>query len=64
MEVARHFPHVPISGMGGIETGANAAQFILLGASTVQICTGAMLCGYEVIGWPTRAREPLKGKND
>ena len=49
MEVARHFPNIPISGMGGIETGADAAQFILLGSSTVQVCTGAMLRGYEII---------------
>jgi glutamate synthase domain-containing protein 2 len=35
--------------MGGIETGYDAAQFFLLGAHTVQICTGAMLRGYEII---------------
>lgn len=50
MEVARANPNVPISGMGGIETGFDAAQFFLLGASTVQVCTGAMLRGYEIIG--------------
>jgi dihydroorotate dehydrogenase subfamily 1 len=49
MEVARHFPSVTVSGIGGIETGADAAQFILLGSHTVQICTGAMLRGYEII---------------
>src|SRR5262249_7719901 len=49
MEIARAFPNVPISGMGGIETGADAAQFFLLGSHTVQICTGAMLRGYEII---------------
>ncbi|HUJ25913.1 MAG TPA: hypothetical protein VLW85_07845, partial [Myxococcales bacterium] len=31
-------------------TGADAAQFFLLGAHTVQVCTGAMLRGYEIIG--------------
>jgi hypothetical protein len=35
--------------MGGIETGANAVEFMLLGSSTVQVCTGAMLRGYEMI---------------
>jgi hypothetical protein len=35
--------------MGGIETGYDAAQFLLLGAHTVQVCTGAMLQGYEII---------------
>jgi dihydroorotate dehydrogenase subfamily 1 len=49
MEIARAYPNVPISGMGGIETGADAAQFLLLGSHTVQICTGAMLRGYEII---------------
>ncbi len=49
MEIARAFPNVPISGMGGIDTGFDAAQFFLLGSHTVQVCTGAMLQGYEVI---------------
>jgi dihydroorotate dehydrogenase subfamily 1 len=49
MEVARANKDVTISGMGGIETGYDAAQFFLLGASTVQVCTGAMLRGYEII---------------
>jgi dihydropyrimidine dehydrogenase (NADP+) len=35
--------------MGGIETGTDAAQFFLLGSHTVQVCTGAMLRGYEII---------------
>lgn len=49
MEIARAFPGVELSGIGGIETGFDAAQFILLGSSTVQVCTGAMLQGYEVV---------------
>ena len=49
MEIARALPGMPISGMGGIETGADAAQFLLLGSHTVQVCTGAMLRGYEII---------------
>lgn len=49
MEIARALPNTPLSGMGGIETGFDAAQFFLLGAHTVQVCTGAMLQGYEVI---------------
>jgi dihydropyrimidine dehydrogenase (NADP+) len=49
MEVARALPGLPLSGMGGIETGYDAAQFLLLGSHTVQVCTGAMLQGYEVI---------------
>ena len=42
-------PCFTCTGMGGIETGADAAQFLLLGAETVQVCTGAMLRGYEII---------------
>ena len=35
--------------MGGIYTGEDAAQFVALGCNTVQVCTGAMLQGYEMI---------------
>ncbi|MBC8201094.1 MAG: NAD-dependent dihydropyrimidine dehydrogenase subunit PreA [Planctomycetes bacterium] len=38
-----------ISGIGGIETGDDAAQFILLGAHTVQVCTGVMIHGYGMV---------------
>jgi dihydroorotate dehydrogenase subfamily 1 len=58
MEVARANKDVTISGMGGIETGRDAAQFFLLGASTVQVCTGAMLRGYEIIA---ELKEELAG---
>jgi dihydroorotate dehydrogenase subfamily 1 len=50
MEIAKAIPSDrSISGMGGIETGWDAAQFMLLGSSTVQVCTGAMLRGYKMI---------------
>ena len=58
MEIARACPNVAISGMGGIETGHDAAQFFLLGAHTVQVCTGAMLQGYEII---TKLKQELSG---
>jgi dihydropyrimidine dehydrogenase (NADP+)/dihydropyrimidine dehydrogenase (NAD+) subunit PreA len=38
-----------LSGMGGIETGDDAAQFILLGSDTVQVCTGVMKEGYRIV---------------
>ena len=51
MEIAaliRHeFPGRSLSGLGGIESGNDAAQFILLGSDTVQVCTGVMKFGYE-----------------
>jgi len=49
MEIARACPNASLSGMGGIETGHDAVQFMLLGSHTVQVCTGAMLRGYEII---------------
>ena len=47
--IAREFPGRTLSGLGGIETGEDAAQFILLGADTVQVCTGVMKFGYECV---------------
>ena len=49
MEIARIKPGLEVSGMGGIETGSDAVQFMLVGSSTVQVCTGAMMRGYEII---------------
>ncbi len=53
MEIAtmirREFPGRSLSGLGGIESGNDAAQFILLGADTVQVCTGVMKFGYECV---------------
>jgi dihydroorotate dehydrogenase subfamily 1 len=53
MEIAtmirREFPDRTLSGIGGIESGGDAAQFILLGADTTQVCTGVMKFGYECV---------------
>ncbi|GFP82420.1 NAD-dependent dihydropyrimidine dehydrogenase subunit prea [Phtheirospermum japonicum] len=38
-----------LSAIGGVETGDDAAEFILLGANTVQVCTGVMLHGYGIV---------------
>lgn len=38
-----------LSAIGGVETGEDAAQFILLGAQTVQVCTGVMIHGYKMV---------------
>lgn len=54
MEIAnlidQEFPDRTLSGIGGIETGEDAAQFILLGCHTVQVCTGVMKMGYGCVG--------------
>jgi dihydropyrimidine dehydrogenase (NADP+)/dihydropyrimidine dehydrogenase (NAD+) subunit PreA len=43
------FPGRSLSGIGGIENGKDAAMFILLGADTVQVCTGVMKFGYDCV---------------
>jgi dihydropyrimidine dehydrogenase (NAD+) subunit PreA len=40
---------LPISGIGGIRKWDDAAEFILLGASTLQVCTAVMHRGFGVI---------------
>ena len=47
--IRNEFPDRSLSGIGGIETGEDAAQFILLGANTIQVCTGVMKFGYELV---------------
>ena len=49
--IARDFPDsgASLSGIGGINTGRDAAEFLLLGAGTVQVCTGVMLHGYGLV---------------
>ncbi len=53
MEIAQvirdEFPDRTLSGIGGVETGHDAAQFLLLGADTVQVCTGVMKFGYRIV---------------
>ncbi|MDT5121234.1 MAG: dihydropyrimidine dehydrogenase subunit PreA [Acidobacteriota bacterium] len=40
---------IPISGIGGIQTWKDAAEFLLLGATTVQVCTAVMHYGYRIV---------------
>jgi dihydroorotate dehydrogenase subfamily 1 len=47
--IKKEFPGRTLSGLGGVETGEDAAQFILLGSDTVQVCTGVMKFGYECV---------------
>src|SRR4051812_19156664 len=43
------FPGRSLSAIGGVESGYDAAQFILLGGDTVQVCTGVMKLGYGMV---------------
>jgi len=40
---------LPISGMGGITTWKDAAEFLLLGATSLQVCTAVMHFGFRII---------------
>ncbi len=40
---------IPISGIGGIGTWRDAAEFLALGATSVQVCTAVMHYGYRIV---------------
>lgn len=40
---------LPISGIGGITTWRDAAEFMALGAGNVQVCTAAMTYGFKIV---------------
>lgn len=40
---------LPISGIGGISSWKDAAEFIALGATTVQVCTAIMHRGFRIV---------------
>jgi len=40
---------LPISGIGGITTWRDAAEFLALGSGSVQVCTAAMTYGFKII---------------
>lgn len=41
---------IPIIGVGGISSGKDAAEYIMAGASAVQVCTAALLKGPKIYG--------------
>jgi len=49
---------MPISGIGGITTWRDAAEFLALGASNVQVCTAAMTYGFKIV------QEMISGLSD
>ncbi|SFC10466.1 NAD-dependent dihydropyrimidine dehydrogenase subunit PreA [Tropicimonas isoalkanivorans] len=50
-EIARHAETagMPISGIGGVTTWRDAAEFLALGAGNVQVCTAAMTYGFRIV---------------
>ncbi len=48
-QVARVPGCPPISGIGGISNWRDAAEFMALGATTVQVCTAVMHYGYRIV---------------
>ncbi|MBB96726.1 MAG: NAD-dependent dihydropyrimidine dehydrogenase subunit PreA [Rhodobacteraceae bacterium] len=50
-EIARdpEMKGLPISGIGGVTTWRDAAEFMALGAGNVQVCTAAMTYGFKVV---------------
>ena len=56
-QTARVFPK-PISGIGGISNWRDAAEFMALGSTSVQVCTAVMHYGYRIV------EDMLEGLND
>jgi dihydropyrimidine dehydrogenase (NAD+) subunit PreA len=42
-------PPIPMSGIGGVGNWRDAAEFMLMGCGTVQVCTAAMHFGYRIV---------------
>ncbi|MCL4122531.1 UNVERIFIED_CONTAM: hypothetical protein GTU68_051596 [Idotea baltica] len=59
-EIARspETAQLPISGIGGVTTWKDAAEFMALGAGNVQVCTAAMTYGFKVV------QEMISGLSD
>ena len=41
--------HIPVTGMGGIETWRDALEFLAVGASNLQVTTAVMQYGYRIV---------------
>jgi len=42
-------PAIPLSGIGGIANWQDAAEFLLLGCTSLQVCTAVMHYGYRIV---------------
>ncbi|MHA2074072.1 MAG: hypothetical protein ACW97X_05600, partial [Candidatus Hodarchaeales archaeon] len=38
-----------ISGIGGVDSWKSAVEFMMVGATTVQVCTAIMWRGYKIV---------------
>ncbi|MBU6430331.1 MAG: NAD-dependent dihydropyrimidine dehydrogenase subunit PreA, partial [Cyanobacteria bacterium REEB65] len=56
-DLARKLPGMPISATGGIADWRDAVEFLLCGATTLQVCTEVMLRGFGIITPMTRGLE-------
>ena len=56
-QTAKVFPK-PISGIGGISNWRDAAEFMALGSTSVQVCTAVMHYGYRIV------EDMIEGLND
>lgn len=57
-------PGLPVMASGGISTGADALDFLLMGAPAVQACTSVMLGGYGIIErWLAELRSFMERHN-
>ena len=54
----RELGGMPISGIGGVTTWRDAAEFLSLGAGNVQVCTAAMTYGFKIV------QEMISGLSD
>jgi dihydropyrimidine dehydrogenase (NAD+) subunit PreA len=59
-EIARTpgMARLPISGIGGVTTWRDAAEFMALGAGNVQVCTAVMTYGFKIV------QEVISGLSD
>jgi len=49
MKKTPELANIPISGMGGIETWQDVAEFMSLGSGTIQVTTAIMQYGYRIV---------------
>jgi dihydropyrimidine dehydrogenase (NAD+) subunit PreA len=54
--------HLPVSGIGGIRKWDDCAEFLLLGATSLQVCTAVMHRGFGVVKAMTRGLEQWMDK--